>query len=99
MSIDHRPDLQRMIFRGTNKRVGRYVSVTPQNSTNRHLSYARIILDRAVRSAAFDTANRETGLTCLSGRGSVGANGRTFELNQYDSIYIPRETQVNVSTE
>lgn len=99
MTNNGQPDLQRMVFRGTNKGVGRQVCVTPQNSTNRHLSYARIILGPPVRSSSFDTDSRETGITCLSGRGSVSTKGKTFELNQYDSIYVPRGTQVDVSTE
>lgn len=99
MSTQVQPNLQRMIFRATNREAGRHVAVTPENSTNRHLSYARVILSRSVPFAFFGTDNRETGLTCLSGRGAVRANGKTFELKQYDSIYIPRETHVEVTTE
>ena len=87
-----------MVFRATNRQIGRHVAVTPENSTNRHLSYGRIILNRSISSASFGTDNRETGLTCLSGEGFVRAAGRSFDLRKYDSIYIPRDTQVEVTT-
>jgi hypothetical protein len=35
----------RMVFRKTNAGAGGNISVTPANSTNRHLSYGRIILN------------------------------------------------------
>ncbi len=92
------PDLKRMVFRATNRELGRHVVVTPENSTNRHLSYARIILNHSVPSASFSTDNRETGLTCLSGTAALRAAGRTFDLSRYDSIYIPRDTSVEVTT-
>src|SRR5580658_6680535 len=98
MSTQAQPDTEKMIFRATNRRVGRHVSVTAKNSTNRHLSYGRIILNHSVPSLSFSTGNQETGLICLSGKGVVRAAGKSFELGQYDSIYIPRGAQVEVST-
>jgi len=99
MNSHPQPDMSRMVFRATNRQAGRHVSVTPENSTNRHLCYARIILNRSTPSVSFNTANRETGLTCLSGRATVRAGEKSFELSQYDSLYVPRGTQVDVATE
>jgi 5-deoxy-glucuronate isomerase len=90
---------EKLIFRGTNRHVGRQVSVTPENSTNRHLSYGRIILNQSAPRASFSTDNRETGLVCLSGSATVHAGGKAFELKQYDSIYLPRGSQVEVDTQ
>ncbi|HEY7404954.1 MAG TPA: 5-deoxy-glucuronate isomerase [Candidatus Angelobacter sp.] len=89
---------QRMVFRKTNGHKGRHISVTPVNSTNKHLSYGRIILDSGTPSASFDNGNQETGLICLSGRATVGVGQDIFHLGQYDSIYIPRDRHIEVST-
>ncbi|HKV92687.1 MAG TPA: 5-deoxy-glucuronate isomerase [Candidatus Angelobacter sp.] len=91
--------LQRMIFRRTNRHKGRRISVTPSNSTNKHLSYGRIILDAGNSSVSFDNDNQETGLICLSGRATVKAGQSHFNLGQYDSIYIPRDSHIEISTD
>ena len=90
--------LGQMVFRKTNSQKGRYISVTPGNSTNKHLSYGRIILDSSTPGVSFDNGNQETGLICLSGRATVKAGQEIFHLGQYDSIYIPRDSHIEVST-
>jgi 5-deoxy-glucuronate isomerase len=89
---------EKMVFRNTNAKVGRHISVTPQNSTMRHLAYGRIRLDSTTPGVSFATGGRETGLILLSGRATVSAVGKEFELGQYDAIYIPRDSQVEVFT-
>ena len=64
----------------------------------KHLVYGRIILDKEVPSAVFATGDFESGLICLSGQCTINADGQTFELDRYDSIYLPRETDVEVTT-
>lgn len=64
----------------------------------KHLVYGRIILDEEVSKAVFATANFESGLICLSGQCTINAEGQAFELGRYDSIYLPRETDVEVTT-
>jgi 5-deoxy-glucuronate isomerase len=86
------------IFRATNNRLGRHISVTPVNSTNRHLSYGRIILRGDTKSAGFYTASRETGLIVLSGAACVESAGQKTDLERYDGIYIPRDSSVHVKT-
>ena len=90
------PPLERMIFRATNQQAGRTVWVTPANSTNRHLSYARIILNDRVGSVSFDNANQETALLCLAGGGTVRVAGRSFDLARFDAIYVPRGSSIDV---
>src|SRR5262249_11670918 len=85
---------EQMGFRKTHQKVGRNTFVTPANSTNRHLSYGRIILNQATPSVSFDNGNQETGLICLSGSAVVTVPGSTFNLSQYDSIYIPRDSRI-----
>jgi 5-deoxy-glucuronate isomerase len=98
MSVQTEPNTEKMIFRATNQKLGRHISVTPENSTNLHLSYGRIILNHSVPSVSFNTGNRETGLICLSGSGVVRVDGKSFEIGRYDSIYIPRRAQVEVNS-
>jgi len=98
MATDTQALTDLMVFRKTNAHVGRQISITPANSTNRHLSYGRIILNDAVKSVAFQTANRETGLIVLSGSATVKVEGQDIELTRYDSIYIPRDCAVHVSS-
>jgi 5-deoxy-D-glucuronate isomerase len=90
--------VEKMVFRKTNQHKGRHISVTPDNSTNRHLSYGRIILDRDAPSIAFNNGNQETGLICLSGHATLRTAGESFEIGRYDSIYIPRDSRIEVST-
>jgi 5-deoxy-glucuronate isomerase len=87
-----------MIFRKTNANLGRHVAVTPANSTNRHLSYGRIILNSQLPSVAFGNGGQETGFILLSGAAKVSVDGSGFDLTQYDGIYIPRDSSVEVST-
>jgi 5-deoxy-glucuronate isomerase len=74
------------------------VAVTPQNSTMRHLTYARIVLNSTVPAVSFSNGDRETGLVCLSGKATVQVEGQKFDLEHYDSIYIPRDFAIQVSS-
>jgi 5-deoxy-glucuronate isomerase len=90
--------MEKMVFRNTHAVTGRRVAVTPQNSTMRHLSYARIVLNKELAAVSFSNGDRETGLVCLSGKADVQAGGQRFALERYDSIYIPRDTPIEVSS-
>ena len=98
MSTQAKEASDQRIFRGTDRHKGRYLSITPENSAMKHLVYGRIILDKEVPSAVFATGDFESGLICLSGQCTINADGQTFELDRYDSIYLPRETDVEVTT-
>ena len=87
-----------IVFRNTNARKGRHVSVNPHNSAMKHLSYARIILDMGLPEISFDTAGQEVGLICLSGAAIVKVGGKDYQLARYDAIYIPRDSSVQIST-
>jgi 5-deoxy-glucuronate isomerase len=98
MSTQTQAALEKMIFRKTNARMGRHVAVTPQNSTMRHLAYGRIILNSSKPSISFPNGNRETALICLSGKAAVKVAGKEFELGKFDSMYVPRDSSIEVST-
>jgi|SRR5215472_4635758 len=88
---------EKMVFRKTNEKTGRNIFVTPANSTNQHLSYGRIILNQSTPHVSFANGNQETGLICLSGSAVVTVAGSIFNVGQYDSIYIPRDSKVEVT--
>lgn len=90
---------EKMIFRKTNAQAGRHISVTPQNSTMRHLAYGRILLSSSVPRVSFSAGDRETALICLAGNALIRTGEREFELGLYDAIYIPRDSQIEVKTE
>ena len=96
MSTQTELGVDRMVFRKTNKKTGRYGVVSPGNSSMQHLSYGRIILNPSRSSESFFTENQETGLICLSGEADVNVDGHQATLAQYDAIYIPRDSAVQV---
>lgn len=98
MKVQPKPAFDKMVFRKTNDHLGRYISVTPANSLNQHLSYGRIILDSSEPRVSFTNGEQETGLICLSGSAMVRVGAVSFDFVQYDSVYIPRGSQVEVST-
>ena len=99
MSTQMKEAKGQLIFRHTNARKGRNVSITPDNSAMKHLVYGRIILDEQHPSEKFSTGPLETGLICLSGECTVKAGGQTTKIDQYDSVYIPRDTEVEIATD
>jgi len=98
MSKDVDVGIDQMVFRKTSEHTGRRISVTPQNSSMQHLAYGRIILNPSHPEESFSTGDRETGLICLSGHATLAAGSENATLSQYDSIYLPRDSSVNVST-
>src|SRR5215472_15149531 len=98
MSTVTSPVTDKMVFRRTHDHVGRHISVTPVNSASKHLRYGRIVLNLNSPSVSFVNGNQETGLICLSGRGTVKVGDQTFTLSEHDSIYIPRDSTITVST-
>lgn len=90
---------EKYIYRKTNSQKGRHISVTPNNSSMKHLSYGRIILDEELTGVDFKTNDSEIGLICLSGKCSITVNSEAHSLEQFDSIYIPRDSEVQISTE
>jgi 5-deoxy-glucuronate isomerase len=86
------------VFRATNAHKGRRVLVTPQNSTMRHLCYARSILDSSHRAVEFTNGTQETALICLSGMATLTVGDSRFDLGDRDSIYIPRNSKISIES-
>ena len=98
MSSSAQATFEKMVFRKTNSQIGRHIFVSPSNSTMRHLAYGRIILNALAPTVSFSNGSHETGLICLSGSAEVRADTKTFHLAQYDALYVPRESQIEVKT-
>jgi 5-deoxy-glucuronate isomerase len=98
MSSQSSVALEKMVFRKTNAQTGRHLAVTPRNSSMRHLSYGRIILDSSESLVSFSNGDQETALICISGNGLVKTAGSEFALAQFDAIYVPRDSAISVST-
>jgi len=98
MSTQSAIPLEKMVFRKTNAQRGRHLAVTPANSTMRHLSYGRIILSASEPPVSFSNGEQETALICLAGNGAVKTAGNEYNLGQFDAIYIPRDSAIEVST-
>jgi 5-deoxy-glucuronate isomerase len=98
MTAQEQSAVDKLVFRKTNGHMGRHVSVTPSNSSMRHLAYGRILLNAGTAMESFSTRDRETGLICLSGEAVVAVDEKEIELGQYDAIYIPRDCSVSVTT-
>ena len=99
MSTQMKSSNEQLIFRKTNAQKGRTTSITPENSAMKHLVYGRIILDQEVPRAEFSTGKMESGLICLHGECTIICDGVTNQISQYDSIYLPRGSKVEVTTD
>ena len=99
MSTQMKEAKDQLIFRHTNARKGRNISITPENSTMKHLVYGRIILDQDEPGVSYSTGKLESGLICLSGECTIKADGQTIKVEQYDSVYLPRDTGVEITTD
>jgi len=102
MSTQLENAINQRVFRKTNAHAGRHISVTPDNSSMRHLQYGRIQLSKSHPAESFSTGNRETGLICLSGDARVKVENtvekQELSLGQYDAVYIPRDSFVSIAT-
>jgi 5-deoxy-glucuronate isomerase len=84
------------VRRGTHQTKGRTSWLAPGSAAVRHLHYGRILLDAGDSPLRFSTQTHETGLICLNGSGTVHAGAKTLVVARYDSIYVPRDTEVEV---
>lgn len=92
-------DPRTCVVKATNSVKGRTLSVAPGTTASRNLFYGRIILASGEAAISFDNEDRETALICLNGSGAVTTGGKTFDLRQYDSVYVPRDSTIEVSSD
>ena len=75
---------------------GRRTAVAPGTTAARYLHYGRITLSAEDATEKFNSKDHEIGLICLNGTASVTTEGETFQLEQYDAIYVPRDSDIEV---
>jgi 5-deoxy-glucuronate isomerase len=80
----------------THEGKGRRTAVAPGETAARYLHYGRITLDAGDAPVEFNSGEHEIGLICLNGKASVNANTESFELDRYDAVYVPRDSQIAV---
>jgi 5-deoxy-glucuronate isomerase len=81
---------------GTNKGKGRRTAVAPGNTAARYLHYGRITLEANDQPLTFANNDHETGLICLKGTATINTGGQSFQLDQYDTVYVPRDSEIEV---
>src|ERR1043165_3771127 len=80
----------------THEGKGRRTAVAPGTTAARYLHYGRITLAAGDASITFNSNDHEIGLICLKGEATVKANGETFSLEQYDAVYVSRDSEIEV---
>ena len=92
-------DKKTCFIKETHRSKGRTRQLSPENSASRNLYYGRIRIEAGDAPIEFSTADHETGFICLNGSATVATGGSSFQMNRYDALYVPRDSQVTVSTE
>ena len=80
----------------THEGKGRRTAVAPGLTAARYLHYGRITIDAGDAPVKFNTSDHEVGLICLKGKATVSTSGETFSLDQYDAVYAPRDSEIEV---
>ncbi len=68
----------------------------PVRQPRGYLHYGRITLGAGDPAAEFSNNDHETGLICLQGSARVGVGEESFQLDQYDAVYVPRDSAIKV---
>ena len=85
------------IVRNTASKKGRTTAVAPGTAASRYLHYGRVILDAGDAPLRWNANDLETGLICLKGSAKVAASGTAFTLERFDSVYVPRDSSIEVT--
>lgn len=80
----------------TNAGKGRRAAVVPGQTAARYLHYGRITMDAGDAPISFENNDHETGLICLKGEAEVSTGDESYRLGQYDSVYVPRDSKIEV---
>ena len=80
----------------THEGKGRRTAVAPGATAARYLHYGRITLAAGDAPVKFNNGEHEAGLICLKGKATVHAGDETFSLDQYDAVYIARDSEITV---
>jgi 5-deoxy-glucuronate isomerase len=80
----------------THEGKGRRTAVAPGSTAARYLHYGRITLAAGDAPITFSSEDHEVGLICLNGKATITTEGETFDLDRYDAVYVPRDSDIKV---
>ena len=80
----------------THEGKGRRTAVAPGVTAARFLHYGRITLAAGDPPLKFNNNDHEVGLICLNGKATVRTDGETFDLDRYDAVYVPRDSEIEI---
>ena len=80
----------------THEGKGRRTAVAPGSTAARYLHYGRITIAAGDAPIKFNSNDHEIGLINLNGKATVRTEGETFELDRYDAVYVPRDSEIEV---
>jgi 5-deoxy-glucuronate isomerase len=80
----------------THEGTGRRTAVAPGSSAARYLHYGRITLAAGDAPIKFNSKDHEIGLICLNGNATVRTGDDKFDLDRYDAVYLPRDSEIEV---
>ena len=83
----------------THEGKGRRTAVRPGATAARYLHYGRITLAAGDAPIEFNNGDHEVGLICLKGKATIRVNDETFSLEQYDAVYVSRDSAIEVATD
>jgi 5-deoxy-glucuronate isomerase len=90
-------DRETCFVAGTHHGRGRRTALAPGASAARYLHYGRITLDAGDEAVSFDSGDHEIALICLKGNCGIAVGAENFDLGQYDALYIPRDSPIEVT--
>ena len=82
----------------THEGKGRRTAVQPGQTAARYLHYGRITLASGDEALKFSSNDHEVGLICLNGKAIIKTEGERFDLDRYDAVYVPRDSEIEVQT-
>jgi 5-deoxy-glucuronate isomerase len=80
----------------THEGKGRRTAVAPGTTAARYLHYGRITIANGDAPINFNSEDHEIGLINLNGKATVRTEGETFELDRYDAVYVPRDSEIEI---
>ena len=80
----------------THKGRGRRNAVAPGSTAARYLHYGRITLAGTDAPEKFNSEDHEIGLICLRGAATVTTESESYQLEQYDAVYVSRDSDIEV---
>ena len=81
----------------THEGKGRRTAVAPGATAARYLHYGRITLAAGDAPITFNSEDHEIGLICLNGKASIKTESEAFDLDRYDAVYVPRDSEIEVN--